>query len=425
MKNSIIVNITLLILLCTAEFSVNAQTDRVPYSVFKYPYINYDTCFLEHFGNDINIEKFYNKLDNLCLTGDGQISIIQLAGSHMQAGIWSWELRSKFETLCPGMEGAPGLVFPFSIAATNHPFYYKSKYTGNWEISKITDLKPEQTLGLMGISASTTDSIAEISISFNPVAKIQNHKFDKISIFRNVEDSSYLLTIKPDDIIDTSYIDLKTGSTVFYLKREIDSVNLCIARKDSATNGFIFYGAYLQNSKPGINYSGIGINGASTHSYLKAELFKTHLYAVMPDLVILSIGVNDASGKNFSQDNYVSNYKKIINMILAVNPDCAIILTTNNDFYQYRGGENEHYDKVYEGMKVIATTYGASVWNMFKVMGGRKSINLWKNDNLANKDRIHFTREGYKIIAGLLFDAILKDYEKHLQTLPESRLISD
>ena len=130
--------------------------------------------------------------------------------------------------------------------------------------------------------------------------------------------------------------------------------------------------------------------------------------------MIFSIGVNDAAGKSFSKWMYVANYKKIANQILEVNPDCAFIFTTNNDFYHYRGGVNQHYGEVYEAMVELSKYYNASVWNMFKAMGGYKSINYWRNDKIANKDRIHFTREGYRIVAGLLFDAIIEDYEKHI-----------
>ncbi len=424
-RNKIYSSFILCLAFAFSQMSASAQINRVPYSDFRYPYIQNDSCFLEHFGKENNLIKFYQKLETLCFEGKGQISIMQLGGSHIQAGIWSWELKQKMEALCPGMEGAPGMVFPFAIAGTNHPYFYRSTAKGKWEISKITDKEPQHPIGLAGITTYTNDSIAEISVMFNPVAKIQNHKFNKISIFHNVEDTTYSITVSPEQYLDTCIINYTTGASEFYFTKDLDSVNLKVIKQDTTSNAFYFYGAYLENSLPGINYTGIGINGASTHSYLKAELYKQQLLAVNPDLVILSVGVNDASGPAFSEEKYVANYKKIIDIILEVNPDCAIILTTNNDFYNYRGGVNQHFDAIYSGLKTLASTYGGSVWNMYRVMGGYQSINLWKADDLASKDRIHFTRDGYRIIAGLLFDAILKDYEQYLQTLPKDSQILD
>jgi lysophospholipase L1-like esterase len=392
-----------------------AQTDRFPYSAHNYYYIQYDSSRLEHFGDNKNINVFYDKLDKLCFEGDGQISILQIGGSHIQAGMWSWELRTLFENLTPGMEGAPGIVFPFSIAKTNHPYFYTSSSNGNWEISKFTDKELSQPVGATGIVAYTYDSLADITIKFNKVAKIENHKFSKISLFHDVADTSYTISVMPNEHLDSVVLNAEIGASVFYFNQTMDSLKFIVQKIDTSSNPFKFYGAFLQNTSPGINYVGLGINGASTFSYLKAEYFQQHVKAINPDLAILSIGVNDASGPDFSSERYISNYRQIINKILEVNPKCAIIFTTNNDFYYRRGGVNPHFNKIYQSLTDLSKIYGASVWNLFSVMGGYKSINLWKNDNLAQNDRIHFTREGYKIVAGLLFDAILKDYELHLR----------
>ncbi len=422
-KNNILFAIAFFAGFLFANNLVVAQNSRLPYSERKYHYIQYDSTELEHFDSNPNLDKFYTKLDKLCFYGNENISILHIGGSHIQAGIWSWALREKFEKMMPGMEGAPGIVFPFSIAKTNHPYFYTSKTTGDWETEKITDRAPSQDIGLTGIMAYTSDSLASVLIKFNPVAKISSHKFDKISVFHNVEDTAYIVKILPEELVDTCIINIETGATEFYLKEAYDTVRMEIVKQDTSDTKFYFYGAYLESSQPGINYTGIGINGAATFSYLKADLFSKHLKAVKPDLAILSIGVNDAAGRSFSETMYISNYKRIIKQILEANPDCAIILTTNNDFYGYRGGVNQHYDEVYKSMVNISKHFDASVWNMFRAMGGYKSINLWRNDKIANRDRIHFTRAGYKIIAGLLFDAILFDYEEHLHKTAENTII--
>lgn len=395
--------------------SLFAQSGRLPYSKKEYLYIQHDSCYLEQFDDSPNLDKFFDKLDKLYFQGEGQISILHFGGSHIQAGIWSYSLRKQFESIIPDTEGAPGLVFPFSIAKTNHPYYYRSDYEGEWEISKVTDREPVDTIGLIGITAKTTDSLAQIRVLFNPVANINSRRFDKITVFHNIDDTIYQISLAQEELIDTFLVNRELRATEFYLTETIDTFDLRITRVDTVEGEFLFYGALLENSNPGIKYSGVGINGAATFSYLKADYFDTHLKAIKPDLVIFSIGVNDAAGKNFSKLAYINNYKKLADKMLMVNPDCAIIFTTNNDFYYYRGGVNPHYNDVYNSMVDLAKDYNACVWNMFRVMGGCKSINYWRNDNIANKDRIHFTRAGYKILAGLLFDAIMKDYEDHLR----------
>ncbi|MDD2633881.1 MAG: GDSL-type esterase/lipase family protein [Bacteroidales bacterium] len=422
--NKLINRVLNILLCCICLLSWNglsAQYSKVPYSKKSYTYIQYDSCYLEHALENPNMNNFYNKLDKLYFSGTGQVKIMQIGGSHIQAGIWSFELRKHFESLISNIEGYPGLVFPFSLAKTNHPFYYRSECEGDWEISKVTDKVPIDSIGLSGITARTNDSLASIKIIFYPIADITKRSFDKVSVFHNIEDTSYHLSIMPLDAVDTSFVNYKTQATEFYLKNKLDTLEIRFVKQDTSNNPLVFYGAYLENSLPGIQYTGIGINGAATSSYLKAELFTPHLKVVKPDLVIFSIGVNDAAGKSFTKWTYINNYKKIASKILEVNPDCAFIFTTNNDFYHYRGGVNQHYKDVYQAMKYLSQVYDASVWNMFKVMGGYKSINYWRNDKLGKRDRIHFTKEGYTVVAGLLFDAIMHDYENYLEKNASSK----
>jgi len=62
----------------------------------------------------------------------------------------------------------------------------------------------------------------------------------------------------------------------------------------------------------------------------------------------------------------------------------------------------------------MAKKYNAGVWDMYSVMGGLNSIVLWQKNNLAQRDRIHFTREGYLLIADLFFTALAQDFEKYI-----------
>lgn len=411
------------LLLFTLVYSVSnsmAQNYRVPYINRTYSYIQYDSSKLESFPENKRLGEFFSKYDDLCFSGNSKLSILHVGGSHIQAGVWSWEMRRLLETICPGMEGAIGFVFPFSIAKTNHPYYYTSSYSGDWHVSKITDKEPSRNIGLAGIMAFTEDSIAEITIKFNKIADIKNHSFNKINLFYNIQDTCYKIKIYPDTLIDSFYTNEEIGVTEFYFREAIDSFKLTIEKKDSCKGEFHFYGAYLENSLPGINYTGIGINGASTASYLKASLFSKHLKVIKPDLAIFSIGVNDAVSPDFSGDVYMRNYRIIVDKVLESNPECAIIFTTNNDFYSYSGKVNLNHDKLYNSLCNLSKVYGASVWDMYKIMGGYKSINLWKKDENAKSDRIHFTVNGYKIIAELFFEAILKDYEKHLIELSKT-----
>jgi len=45
-------------------------------------------------------------------------------------------------------------------------------------------------------------------------------------------------------------------------------------------------------------------------------------------------------------------------------------------------------------------------------MGGLGSMQKWEASSLAAKDKVHFSAEGYCLLADLLFDALMTSLEK-------------
>lgn len=404
----------IIIIAALVSTSAHAQT-RYPYSEFNYDYINTDSSYLIRCGNNVYLDVFMNKLESLVFEGNTQVRILHIGASHVQAGMWWWAVRKRLESMIPSIEGAPGYLFPFGIAKTNHPYFYKSTNSGNWLFQRITDKEIKHPLGVGGISAFTSDSIAEIQITFNDAAQIEQRRFDKLSVFHSANDDSFDVFLLPDSLVLQKTVDRASGTTVFYLRNSSDNVNLLFQKIEESDSLMYFFGVYAENQLPGIVYNGIGINGANTASYQKAELFGQQLCALEPDMVILSIGVNDAAGKNFSESQYEANYSRLIEMIRNQFPATAIILTTNTDFYNYGGAHNQNADAVKRAMLKNAETTGAAVYDLHAVMGGNRSITAWRNDGLAQKDRIHMTQEGYRILGILFAEAIQRDFENYLK----------
>ncbi|GAB1450119.1 hypothetical protein MASR2M47_01750 [Draconibacterium sp.] len=104
----------------------------------------------------------------------------------------------------------------------------------------------------------------------------------------------------------------------------------------------------------GFVYHSIGINGAQVPSFNRCYLFEKQLAVLKPDLVILGLGINDAYGKRFSQNDYEANYGELIASIRKAAPQTAIIFTTNNDSYLYRRYVNKNGEKVEQSMLKMA-----------------------------------------------------------------------
>jgi lysophospholipase L1-like esterase len=358
------------------------------------------------------LNHFYQKLERLLLYGEGKINILHMGGSHVQADVYTNELRQNLGKYCPEQQGARGLVFPFRIAKTNGPPDFTTAYKGEWTNDKIVGRERSTKLGLMGISVTTKDTASSFQIHFNHSKYLPQH-FNRIKLFHEIDSLSFQAYWPGNDSIKfTPYPDL--GYTLIELPTYCDSISIGFKKTDSLQNRFTLYGMYLESDEPGITYNSVGINGAATWSYLKCELFEQQVKEIHPDLVFFAIGINDAHNTNFTQAGYENNYKKIIEMIRAANPAAMLVFITNNDSYSYSKVNNSNAEAVESAMFNLAKTYNGAVWNMFRVMGGYQTATIWRANHLMKNDRIHFNREGYTLMGDLIFNALMEKYGIYL-----------
>ncbi|HRX13283.1 MAG TPA: GDSL-type esterase/lipase family protein, partial [Draconibacterium sp.] len=354
---------------------------------------------------------FYNKLEKLVNTGEGKISVVQIGGSHIQAGTFSGQIRSRLQQMNGEMNAGWGFMFPYRIARTNSPFGYYIRYSGNWQSCRNVETRKNCTLGVGGISATTNSPNAELTILLEAENDL-DYSFNKVRVFYENAGSNY--TVSVDSSVLQNFV--RTDEYFeFELNMHVDSLNLIITKTENTDGSFTLFGITTESAPNGFVYNSIGVNGAQVPSFLNCALFEKQLEMLKPDLVILGLGINDAYGKRFSQSQYELNYSMLISSIRKAAPETAIIFTTNNDSYLYRRYVNKNGEKVEQSMLKMGKEYDAGVWDMYEVMGGLNSVVLWEKNGLAQRDKIHFTREGYLILGDLFFNALMKNFEKYIQ----------
>ena len=187
--------------------------------------------------------------------------------------------------------------------------------------------------------------------------------------------------------------------------------SLARAKKDSLNKDFMLRGFSVESSNTGIYYASMGVNGASSNSFLRCPNFVNELKSIPPDLVILSLGVNDVHGADFTKEKFKTNYDSLITLIKQVSPNAAILFTTTTDNYIRRKIANKCTALAQQAMFELMEKHNAGVYDTYAVMGGYKSIYKWYKAGLANKDKVHFNGRGYNLLAGLMFEAIDKSYK--------------
>ena len=408
-------NILTMLLLLSVVLPSKAQ-EPVKCRVPAYDFTHFDRNKLIYPGDSSAMECFFEKLDTLFFTGQGKVNIMHIGGSHVQAGVFSQQMRDNLLNLAPGITSGRGLVFPFM--KTNTPASYIINSTGEWSYCRNA-VAFDTRLGLAGASVTTCDTTASFSIvtrEKKPRDITPAFDFNYVKILGYGDKTMTPVVHFNDKIINGSY-DEKEGSYTFQLPDYTDSLYVDF---NHAEGTFTVTGVYLDNGQPGITYHGIGVNGARVDSYLNCEDLERDLKLVKPDLVIFGIGINDAAADTFTKEKFKRDYDQLIRIIHKVSPDCALLFVTNNDSYK-RIKKNKYQVNpngvlAEEAFMELGKKHNAAVWDFFDIMGGLTSMQNWQDENIAQKDKVHFTNNGYTLIGDLLFNALMDRYMEHLKT---------
>ena len=392
----------LLLTLLAAVWPSLAQT-RYHRRIPPMPYAHTERNALQFPGGaSADFDTFLRKLDTLLVTGRGDVRILHIGGSHVQGGAWTNTLRKNLMALRYGMDGGRGLVFPYAAAGTNTPLGYQTSYTGTWSMSRC--LNPETVMGVTGMTVSTADTAATVSLDLLPEdRKLWDLRFTVRSVdvlgYGDLEPVIYSGR-------DTVRGRQENERWHFELPHYVDYLRVGFR---GYPGKFTLKGLYLDNPTEGLTVSEAGVNGAATSSFLKCEDFTRDLKLVKPDLVIFSIGINDLQGVDFDARRFVSNYGKLVQLVRHANPHCAFIFTSCNDSWK-NGRSNPFGARAQQAFEEISAGCDAAFWDLYDIMGGAGSMDRWVTAGLARPDHIHFTPEGYAILGNLLFNALMDTY---------------
>jgi len=384
-----------------------------PLDIDYYDFVNYKSNKFGFYGDSSAFENLYTKFDNLIMKGQGQIKVMQIGASHTQADIFSAQLRGRLQTFLPGMNAGRGYVFPYRMMKTNNPYNYYTKHTGKWTVCRNVQ-NTTCTLGITGISATTSDKNATIKIVLNEKNKI-NYNFNSIKILHSTDSLSYGITIKNDSLFLGQMTYPKLGYTEIFLNTYVKKIELVLTQKSESQNKFKLFGITLDTDEQGVLLHPIGVNGAGLYSYTKCQLFEQQLNVLNPDWIIIAIGTNDAYTSKFDSEKYKTDYKELIGKIKSVNPNVAITMVVPNDCYLYRRKPNPNTAEQVKVINEVAKEEGCGVWDMYEIMGGFNSSILWYNAGLMAGDKIHFTNTGYIFLGNMFFNAFIKSYDNHIE----------
>lgn len=179
-------------------------------------------------------------------------------------------------------------------------------------------------------------------------------------------------------------------------------------------------GIARETGSNGVVYHILGVNGATCQSFSTPEHIR-QIADLHPDLVILSFGTNEAHGRRYNASEHTAAMNYLIAELKASCPDVAFLMTTPPGAYVRNGRRgkiiNPRTPLVVENELKFAREHGIAIWDMYDIVGGKQCACLnWNAANMYQRDKIHFTHEGYTLQGLLLYEAFIKAYNHYVAT---------
>jgi LysM repeat protein len=436
-----------------------------------------DTIDVTFDKNDIQntsaLVAFYERLYQLEQTKQGNLNIVHIGDSHIQADLFTARMRNKMQDSF-GNAGF-GFTFPYSVAKTNNSAPIRFTASGDFQSVRNLYADTSKPVGLSGIALETKSNnfaiqlevkdpkynftrlkiitpqnadLFDVSISSKntiietKVPKRVTHKVKPGEVLGGIADKynvslkalkkanglksdlirdGKVLTIpskqlQPRFVTKTEFVPIDLSPTIFSNDFQTEKpLNKIAIVPNQEINEFALNGLILGNNQAGVTYSGIGVNGAKSSDYNKFSLFFEQLKALQPDLIIISLGTNESFDKQ-TADQYFSQLDQMITTIKAKTPLATILVTTPPPSVLHRKYTNTFIEDYAQKIKSSAHETGYAVWDLFEVFGGNK--NIFKNaaKGLMARDKVHYSKAGYEKQADLFFEAFLKSYELYKST---------
>ena len=133
------------------------------------------------------------------------------------------------------------------------------------------------------------------------------------------------------------------------------------------------------------------------------------------NLLIISFGSNESYTTQFDSVLYRNGVIQLVDEIKKESPGVSILFTGPPDT-RSKNRFPRNTSAICSILKELSLDKGFAYWDVRAAMGGEGSIQVWLSKGLASADKLHFTKKGYALHGKWLFNAILREYEKYLQT---------
>lgn len=353
---------------------------------------------------------------HLANADSSRVSIVHIGDSHLQADMATAVARRRLQS--DYGDAGRGLVAPLKMAGTNEPRDYAFKgVDGVWVSSKLMKRPWTVKMGFTGVSTVPMSGKGALEVS--TLSRTDNPQtFDVVRMFHSA---------KPEVAAAVPYAvsGVRSDSlmSVIELPEPVSTIGLDVSLPADEA----IYGMSLERSRPGgLLYHVVGNNGAAYTSYNGISGFASGVALLHPDLIILSLGANEAFSRMTSDEMY-SSIGVMVERLRKACPGVPILLTTpmecqRSTVMRRRKGRRRRVRSYAVNPRVAAMRdvilrygreHGIPTYDFYEVAGGAGASAKWVSDGMMARDRIHNSAKGYGVQGELLYEALKNAFSNH------------
>lgn len=324
---------------------------------------------------------------------DAVVRVFQIGDSHVQGATFADEFRRLYQ----GRHGdaGRGLVFPHRAARTNGAQDLAWTAESPWLFSNALRRLNPMPWGLAQWSLASPDTTRLVELA--PKGSVAPGAL--------VAQSAWVLgegvTLEGASTCDSLAPTVRRCA----LASPSDTFRLHMSPFPSRFDGLI-----LENGRPGVIWSESGVNGLSWKDLSRPSRLWEQLHAWSPDLVVVSLGTNDAFHSGFSRQAFATHVEDALQRIRLSAPEADILVTMPPDHAlrarRRRWRNNSNLDDVEDVLRGICRREGVSLVELRRLQGGTNAWKSWIARGLMAKDHVHYTHDGYRAQARLIHGAL-------------------
>ncbi|MFM7194327.1 MAG: GDSL-type esterase/lipase family protein [Bacteroidota bacterium] len=358
------------------------------------------------------LNPFFEKLVQLKTTGTGSVSILHIGDSHIQGDYFTGRVRGHLQREF-GNAGR-GLVVPGRVAGSNEPADLLSTTTGTWESKRV--IYPDQPLriGIGGITINTADPTATFSFLLKEPSLPQRFA----TFFFRKDPKSFLAAVTDSLSRPLAYIGPYTvehpDASMVRFPHPTRQFGLQVIRTLPDQERLTLYGISLTNGQPGILYHAAGVNGAKYKHFAAAEEFAPQSSLLNPDLIVISMGTNEALDYPYRDPAFEQHIRNLLNTLALHHKGVPILLTTPPGSFLNNKKKSPGLKMIAERVTTFAREQGLASYDLYAAGGGEQFAARWSRKGHLQTDGVHFTKAGYELQGDMFYLALINAYNDHV-----------